>query len=150
VGILTVRFFYSRICFAVDLVRKVVLYVASRLGEFDVKRLMYLLYLVDRELFYLCGFTLFEWRFVYSGLRSFDVYEVVDELVDLYLDKDVKERGMIYRFMRERVKFELPKHVKDVVDKVLEKTKGIDEIAVLEEHVLKRLDSDVVEIAGLK
>jgi len=136
----------------VDLVRRVVLYVASRLGEFDVKRLMYLLYLVDRELFYLCGFTLFEWRFVYSGLRSFDVYEVVDELVDLgYLDKSLSnEGGMIYRFMRERVKFELPKHVRDVVDKVLEKTKGIDEIAVLEEHVLKRLDSDVVEIAGLK
>jgi len=129
-----------------------VLYVASRLGEFDVKRLMYLMYLVDRELFYLCGFTLFEWRFVYSGLRSFDVYEVADELVDLgYLDKSLSnEGGMIYRFMRERVKFELPKHVRDVVDKVLEKTKGIDEIAVLEEHVLKRLDPDIVEIAGLK
>jgi len=129
-----------------------VLYVASRLGEFDVKRLMYMLYLIDRELYYLCGFTLFEWRFVYSGLRSFDVYEVVDELVDLgYLDKSLSnEGGMIYRFMRERVKFELPKHVRDVVDKVLEKTKGIDEIAVLEEHVLKRLDPDVVEIAGLK
>ena len=128
------------------------LYVASRLGEFDVKRLMYMLYLIDRELYYLCGFTLFEWRFVYSGLRSFDVYEVVDELVDLgYLDKSLSnEGGMIYRFMRERVKFELPKHVRDVVDKVLEKTKGIDEIAVLEEHVLKRLDPDVVEIAGLK
>jgi len=129
-----------------------VLYVASRLGEFDVKRLMYLMYLVDRELFYLCGFTLFEWRFVYSGLRSFDVYEVADELVDLgYLDKSLSnEGGMIYRFMRERVKFELPKHVRDVVDKVIEKTKGIDEIAVLEEHVLKRLDPDIVEIAGLK
>ena len=128
------------------------LYVASRLGEFDVKRLMYLMYLVDRELFYLCGFTLFEWRFVYSGLRSFDVYEVADELVDLgYLDKSLSnEGGMIYRFMRERVKFELPKHVRDVVDKVIEKTKGIDEIAVLEEHVLKRLDPDIVEIAGLK
>jgi len=129
-----------------------VLYAASRLGEFDVKRLMYLMYLVDRELFYLCGFTLFEWRFVYSGLRSFDVYDVADELVDLgYLDKSLSnEGGMIYRFMRERVKFELPKHVRDVVDKVLEKTKGIDEIVVLEEHVLKRLDPDVVEIAGLK
>jgi len=136
----------------VDLVRKVVLYVASRLGEFDVKRLMYLLYLIDRELYYLCGFTLFEWRFVYSGLRSFDVYDIADDLVDLgYLDKSLSnEGGMIYRFMRERVKFELPKHVRDVVDKVIEKTKGIDEIAMLEEHVLKRLDPNVVEIAGLK
>jgi len=129
-----------------------VLYVASRLGEFDVKRLMYLLYLIDRELYYLCGFTLFEWRFVYSGLRSFDVYDIADDLVDLgYLDKSLSnEGGMIYRFMRERVKFELPKHVRDVVDKVIEKTKGIDEIAMLEEHVLKRLDPNVVEIAGLK
>ena len=133
-----------------DLVKKVVLYMASRLGEFDVKKLMYLMYLVDRELFYLCGFTLFEWRFVFSGLRSFDIYDVADELVDLgYLDKEVKE-SVVYRFVRERVKFELPKHVRDVVDKVLEKTKGIDEIAVLEEHVLKRLDPDIVEIAGLK
>ena len=40
--------------------------------------------------------------------------------------------------------------MRDVVDKVIEKTKGIDEIAVLEEHVLKRLDPNVVEIAGLK
>lgn len=125
------------------------LYVASRLGEFDVKRLMYLLYLVDRELFYLCGFTLFSWRFVFSGLRSFDVYDVADELVDLgYLDKEMKE-SIVYRFVRERVKFELPRHLKDVVDKVLEKTKGIDELAQLEEHVLKRLDPNVVEIAGL-
>ena len=128
------------------------LYVAERLGEFDVKRLMYLMYLIDRELFYLCGFTLFYWKFVYSGLRSFDVYEVADELVDLgYLDKSLSnEGGMIYRFMRERVKFELPKHVRDVVDKVIEKTKGIDGVAMLEEHVLKRLDPNVVEIAGLK
>jgi hypothetical protein len=133
----------------VDLVRRTVLYVASRLGEFDVKRLMYLLYLVDRELFYLCGFTLFSWRFVFSGLRSFDVYDVADELVDLgYLDKEMKE-SIVYRFVRERVKFELPRHLKDVVDKVLEKTKGIDELAQLEEHVLKRLDPNVVEIAGL-
>jgi len=130
-------------------VRKVVLYAASRLGEFDVKRLMYLMYLVDRELFYLCGFTLFYWRFVFSGLRSFDVYEVADELVDLgYLDKEVKE-SVVYRFVRERVNIELPKHLKDVVDKVIEKTKGIDELAMLEEHVLKRLDLNVVEVAGL-
>jgi len=133
-----------------DLVRRVVLYVAERLGEFDIKRLMYLMYLVDRELFYLCGFTLFYWRFVYSGLRSFDVYDIADELVDLgYLDKEVKE-SIVYRFVRERVNIELHKHLKDVVDKVIEKTKGIDEIAVLEEHVLKRLDPDIVEIAGLK
>jgi len=134
----------------VDLVRKVVLYAASRLGEFDVKRLMYLMYLVDRELFYLCGFTLFYWKFVYSGLRSFDVYDIADELVDLgYLDKEVKE-SVVYRFVHERVNIELHKHLKDVVDKVIEKTKGIDEIAVLEEHVLKRLDPDIVEIEGLK
>ena len=133
-----------------DLVRKVVLYAASRLGEFDVKRLMYLMYLVDRELFYLCGFTLFYWKFVYSGLRSFDVYDIADELVDLgYLDKEVKE-SVVYRFVHERVNIELHKHLKDVVDKVIEKTKGIDEIAVLEEHVLKRLDPDIVEIEGLK
>ena len=123
------------------------LYVASRLGEFDVKRLMYLLYLVDRELFYLCGVTLFEWRFVYSGLRSYDVYDIADELVDFgYLDKVVRDSGIVYRFMRER-KIDLPKHVKDIVDKVLEKTRGIDGLAELEEHVLKRLDSNIV--AGL-
>ena len=131
-----------------DIVRKVVLYVASMLGEFDVKRLMYLLYLVDRELFYLCGFTLFEWRFVYSGLRSFDVYDVADELVDLgYLDKEVRENDVVYRFSSEEVKFELHSQLKDVVDKVLEKTRGIDELEQLEEHVLKRIDPNIV--AGL-
>jgi hypothetical protein len=117
------------------------------LGEVDVRRLMYLLYLVDRELFYLCGFTLFEWRFVYSGLRSFDVYDVVDELVDLgYLDKVVEDSDIVYRFMRER-KIDLPKHLKDIVDKVLEKTGSIDELEQLEEHVLKRIDPNIV--AGL-
>ena len=121
------------------------LYVASRLGEFDVKRLMYMIYLVDRELFYLCGFTLFEWRFVYSGLRSFDVYDVVDELVGLYLDKVVRDSGVVYRFMRER-RVDLPKHVKDIVDKVLEKTRGIDN---LEEYVLKLIDLNIVDVAGL-
>jgi len=132
----------------VSLVRKVVLYMVAQLGEVDVRRLMYLLYLVDRELFYLCGFTLFEWRFVYSGLRSFDVYDVVDELVDLgYLDKVVRENDVVYRFRREEVRFELSSQLKDVVDKVLEKTRGIDELAQLEEHVLKRIDPNIV--AGL-
>ena len=133
-----------------SLVRKVVLYMVAQLGEVDVRRLMYLLYLVDRELFYLCGFTLFEWRFVYSGLRSFDVYDVVDELVDLgYLDKVVRENDVVYRFRREEVRFELSSQLKDVVDKVLEKTRGIDELAQLEEHVLKRIDPNIVDIAGL-
>ena len=131
-----------------DLVKKVILYVAQQLGEVDVKRLMYLLYIVDRELYYLCGFTLFYWRFVYSGLRSFDVYDVADELVGLYLDKVVMDSGIVYRFMRER-KIDLPKHVKDIVDKVLEKTRDIDELAQLEEHVLKRIDPNIVDIAGL-
>jgi len=126
-----------------------VLYVVAQLGEVDVKRLMYLLYLVDRELYYLCGFTLFYWRFVYSGLRSFDVYDIVDELVDLgYLDKVVRDSGVVYRFMRER-KIDLPKHVKDIVDKVLEKTRGIDGVVELEEHVLKRIDPNIVDVAGL-
>ena len=130
-----------------DLVRKVILYMVAQLGEVDVKRLMYLAYLVDRELYYLCGFTLFEWRFVYSGLRSFDVYDIADELVDFgYLDKVVRDSGVVYRFMRER-RVDLPKHVKDIVDKVLEKTRGIDELAQLEEHVLKRIDPNIV--AGL-
>jgi hypothetical protein len=51
-----------------DVVRRTVLYVAMRLGEFDVKRLMYIMYLIDRELYYVAGFTLFEWKFVFSGL----------------------------------------------------------------------------------
>ena len=125
------------------------LYVVAQLGEVDVKRLMYLAYLVDHELFYLCGFTLFYWRFVYSGLRSFDVYDIVDELVDLgYLDKVVRDSGVVYRFMRER-KIDLPKHLKDIVDKVLEKTRGIDGVVELEEHVLKRIDPNIVDVAGL-
>ena len=124
------------------------MYMVAQLGEVDVKRLMYLAYLVDSELYYLCGFTLFEWRFVYSGLRSFDVYDVVDELVDLgYLDKVVRENDIVYRFRREEVRFELPSQLKDVVDKVLEKTRGIDELEQLEEHVLKRIDPNIV--AGL-
>jgi len=128
----------------VDLVRKVVLYVVAQLGEVDVKRLMYLAYLVDRELYYLCGFTLFPWRFVYGGLRSFDVYDVADVLVDFgYLDKEVKEKGVVYRFSREEVRFELPSQLKNVVDKVLEKTRGVDN---LEEYVLKLIDLNIVKI----
>jgi len=124
--------------------------MVAQLGEVDVKRLMYLAYLVDRELYYLCGFTLFEWRFVYSGLRSFDVYDVADELVDLgYLDKEVEDSDIVYRFRREEVKFELPSQLKDVVDKVLEKTRGVDGVVELEEHVLKRIDLNIVDIAGL-
>jgi len=131
----------------VSLVRKVVLYMVAQLGEVDVKRLMYLAYLVDSELYYLCGFTLFEWRFVYSGLRSFDVYDVADELVDLgYLDKEVDDSDIVYRFMCE-CKIDLPKHLKDIVDKVLEKTRGVDELEQLEEHMLKRIDPNIV--AGL-
>jgi hypothetical protein len=121
--------------------------MVAQLGEVDVRRLMYLAYLVDRELYYLCGFTLFPWRFVYSGLRSYDVYDVADVLVDLgYLDKEVKDLGVVYRFRREEVKFKLPSQLKDVVDKVLEKARGVDN---LEEYVLKLIDLNIVDVAGL-
>jgi len=131
----------------VDIVRKVILYMVAQLGVVDIKRLMYLAYLVDRELYYLCGFTLFPWRFVYSGLRSFDVYDVADVLVDLgYFDKEVKDSGIVYRFRREEVKFKLPSQLKDVVDKVLEKARGVDN---LEEYVLKLIDLNIVDVAGL-
>jgi len=130
-----------------DISKKVVLYMVSQLGEVDVKRLMYLVYLVDRELYYLCGFTLFPWKFVFSGLRSFEVYNVVDELVDIgYVDKVVND-SVVYRLRREDVKVELPKPLKDVVDKVFEKTRGVDN---LEEYVLKFIDPNVVEVAGLR
>jgi hypothetical protein len=130
----------------VDLVRKVVMYVVAQLKEVDVKRLMYVVYLVDRELYYLCGFTWFTWRYVFSGLRSFDVYDVADELVDLgYLDKEVKEADVVYRFVREGVEVELPKQLKDVVDKVLEKVKDVKD---LEEYVLKRIDLNIVKTAS--
>ncbi|MFZ8857874.1 MAG: hypothetical protein ACO2O1_06505, partial [Candidatus Caldarchaeales archaeon] len=59
-----------------DVVRRVVVYVVARLGEVDVRRLMCIMYLVDRELFYVPGFTLFLWRYTFGGLRSFDVYDV--------------------------------------------------------------------------
>lgn len=130
-----------------DVVKKTVLYVASRVRVFDVKRLMYIMYLVDRELYYVAGFTLFSWRYVLSGLRSFDVYDVVDGLVDLgYLDKVVNDNNIVYRFRREEVKVELPKQLKDVVDKVLVKVEGVVD---LEEYVVKMIDTNVVEIAGL-
>jgi hypothetical protein len=130
-----------------DISKKVVLYMVSQLGEVDVKRLTYLVYLVDRELYYLCGFTLFPWKFVSSGLRSFEVYNVVDELVDIgYVDKVVND-SVVYRLRREDVKVELPKPLKDVVDKVIEKTRGVDN---LEEYVLKFIDPNVVEVAGLR
>ena len=47
------------------------------------------------------------------------------------------------------MKFKLPSQLKDVIDKVLEKTRGIDGVAELEEHVLKRIDPNIVDIAGL-
>ena len=129
-----------------DVVRKVVLYVVAQLKEVDVKRLMYVMYLIDRELYYVAGFTLFSWKFVFSGLRSFDVYDAADELTDLgYLDRVVGDEDVVYRFRREGVEVELPKQLRDVVDKVLEKVGGVEDV---EEHVLKLIDPNVVEIAG--
>ena len=63
-----------------DVVRKAVLYVVKRLGEVDVKRLMYVMYLIDRELYYVAGFTLFSWKFTFGGLRSLDVYDVLADM----------------------------------------------------------------------
>ncbi|MFZ8811075.1 MAG: hypothetical protein ACO2PN_23580 [Pyrobaculum sp.] len=130
-----------------DVVRKTVLYVVVRLGEVDVKRLVYIMYLVDRELYYVAGFTLFDWMYVFSGLRSFDVYDVADELVDLgYFEKEVKDSNIVYRFRREGVEVELHRQLKDVVDKVLEKVEGG---VNLEGCVLKLIDPNVVKIAGI-
>jgi len=127
----------------VDVVRKVVLYVVARLKEVDVRRLMYVMYLVDRELYYVAGFTLFSWKFTFGGLRGFDVYDVADELADLgYLDKVVEDKDIVYRFRRESVEVKLHKQLRNVVDKVLEKVEGVEDLG---EYVLKMLDQNVVE-----
>ena len=126
-----------------DVVRKAVLYVVAQLREVDAKRLMYVMYLIDRELYYVAGFTLFSWKFTFGGLRSFDVYDVADELADLgYFDKVVGDKDIAYRLRREFAKVKLHKQLKDVVDRVLEKVKGVEN---LEEYVLKMLDPNVVE-----
>jgi hypothetical protein len=130
-----------------DVVKKVMMYVVGRLGEVDVKRLVYIMYLIDREIYHIAGFTLFDWKYVFSGLRSFDVYDVADELADVgYFDKEVRDKDIVYRFAREDVRVELHRQLKDVVDKVLEKVMGV---ADLEGHVLKVIDPNVVKIAGM-
>jgi len=130
-----------------DVVRRVVVYVVARLGEVDVRRLMYIMYLVDRELFYVAGFTLFLWRYTFGGLRSFDVYDVADELADLgYFDKVVEGKDIVYRLRRREVEVELHKQLRDIVDKVLVKVEGD---VNLEEYVVKNVDPNVVKIAGV-
>jgi len=130
-----------------DVVRRVVVYVVARLGEVDVRRLMYIMYLVDRELFYVAGFTLFLWRYTFGGLRSFDVYDVADELADLgYFDKVVEGKDIVYRLRRREVEVELHKQLRDIVDKVLVKVEGD---VNLEEYVVKNIDPNVVKIAGV-
>jgi hypothetical protein len=130
----------------VDVGKKVVLYVVVRLGEVDIKRLMYVMYLIDHEIYYIAGFTLFEWKYVFSGLRSFDVYDVVDSLVDLgYLEKEVGDKDIVYRVRGER-RVELPKQLKDVVDKVLVKVEGDVNLG---EYVMKVIDPNIVNVAGL-
>ena len=130
-----------------DVVRRVVVYVVARLGEVDVRRLMCIMYLVDRELFYVPGFTLFLWRYTFGGLRSFDVYDVADELVDLgYFDKVVEGKDIVYRLRRKEVEVELHKQLRDVVDKVLVKVEGD---VNLEEYVARNIDPNVVKIAGV-
>jgi len=128
----------------VDVVRKVVLYVVAQLKEVDVKRLMYVMYLIDRELYYVAGFTLFSWKFVFSGLRSFDVYDAADELTDLgYLDKVVGDRDVVYRFRREGVDVDVPRQLKEVIDKVLEKVGGVEDLG---EYVLKLINPNIVKV----
>ena len=140
---MNVRFFISNFSIiGVDVVRKAVLYVVTQLKEVDVRKLMYVMYLIDRELYYVAGFTLFSWKFTFGGLRSFDVYDVADELADLgYFDKVVGDKDIVYRLRRES-EVKLHKQLKDVVDRVLEKVKGVEN---LEEYVLKMLDPNVVE-----
>jgi len=141
---LNVRFFISNFSIDVDVVRKVVLYVVARLKEVDVRRLMYVMYLVDRELYYVAGFTLFSWKFTFGGLRSFDVYDVADELTDLgYFDKVVGGKDVVYRFRRESVEVELHKQLRDVVDKVLEKVRDVEDLG---EYVVKLIDPNIVKV----
>jgi hypothetical protein len=80
-------------------------------------------------------------------LRSFDVYDVADELADLgYFDKVVEGKDIVYRLRRREVEVELHKQLRDVVDKVLVKVEGD---VNLEEYVAKNVDPNVVKIAGV-
>jgi hypothetical protein len=76
------------------------------------------------------------------------VYGVVDELAGLgYLDKQVGDRDIVYRLRREGVEVVLPKQLRDIVDKVLVKVEGD---VNLEGHVLKHIDLNIVDVAGLR
>jgi hypothetical protein len=130
-----------------DVMKKTMLYVVAQLREVDVERLMYVMYLIDRELYYLCGFTLFTWRYVFSGLWSFDVYDVADELAELgYFDEVVRDGHIVYSFGCDEIEVELPKRIKDVVDKVVEKVRDVGN---LEGYVLKLIDPNIVYVAVL-
>jgi hypothetical protein len=75
------------------------------------------------------------------------VYDVADGLVDVgYLDKEVRDVNIVYRLRRGDVEVELHKQLRDIIDKVLGKVEGD---VNLDEYVLKLIDPNIVEIAGL-
>lgn len=99
-----------------------ILYVLQRTGPMGRRRLVKLLFLIDRELCNRYGASAFRWVLYKYGPLSWDVYNTLDDLEELGLvEKEVAEDDIVYRAAAGG---EPRREVEEAADAVIEKWGG--------------------------
>jgi uncharacterized protein YwgA len=109
----------------------VVIHVLRRLGRTPRRKLMKLLFLIDRELHIRFGETAFRWRWYKYGPFSREVLNVLDAM-ELYgsLRSWAEEGDIIYE-LTTTASPELPQEAREIADKIIDEwgRRSIDELA---------------------
>jgi hypothetical protein len=116
-------------CGADVVARNLVAYVLRR-GDMPRRKLMKLLYLVDRELYMRRGYTVFRWKLYRYGPLSRGVFDALDELEDAdAAEMYVTDDAVMYRLLQPLP--EPPDEVKEAADRVLDTwaSRSLDELA---------------------
>jgi len=108
-----------------------IIHVLRRAGSTPRRKLMKLLFLIDRELYNRFGATAFSWKAYKYGPFSRDLLDVLDAM-ELHRSVEGRaEGGDIVYELTTTAPADLPQEVKEVADRVLDvwAGKGLDELA---------------------
>jgi hypothetical protein len=99
--------------------KPVILYLLKKYGPLTLRRIRYVMYLIDRELHNRYGYTLFRWKVYKYGIISRELYDALD---DLWTDDKIERKVGDYDIVYECVggcDVNIPPEVGEVVDYVI-------------------------------
>jgi uncharacterized protein YwgA len=108
-----------------------IIYVLRRVGSAPRRKLMKLLFLIDKELYNRFGVAVFHWKAYKYGPFSREVLDVLDAMeLHRSVEGKVEDSDIVYE-LTTTASADLPQEVREVADKILDEwsSRSVDELA---------------------